>query len=107
MLNVITDVNYMQSIFSQCKFEQSKVTNETITEIHNIETDKINKKQSKMNPTQLICCTLIKVLNVNTIVLILISLSAFSTKRFVYQFIQHFPNRTILIFLAYFNIMSF
>ena len=31
LLNAITDVNYMQSVFSQCKFQQSKVTNKTIT----------------------------------------------------------------------------
>ena len=55
MLMVITGVNCIQSAFPQCKLQQSKVTNKTITNTKNIKTNKINKKQ-KMNLTHM-CCT--------------------------------------------------
>ena len=48
MLN-ITGVNCIQPVFPQCKLQQSNVTNKKITTMNNIETNKINKKQSKMN----------------------------------------------------------
>ena len=56
MLMVITGVNCIQSVFPQCKLQQSKVTNKTITSPKNIKTNKINKKQNKMNLTHM-CCT--------------------------------------------------
>ena len=54
MLMVITGVNCIQSVFPQCKLQQSKVTNKTITNTKNIKTNKINKKQNKMNLTHML-----------------------------------------------------
>ena len=47
-----------------------------------IETNKINKKQRKMDLRLMICYTLIQVLNVNTLLLTLISSLAFNTEEF-------------------------
>ena len=47
-----------------------------------IETNKINKKQRKMDLRLMICYTLIQVLNVNIILLTLISSLAFNTEEF-------------------------
>ena len=80
MLNAITGINCIQSVFPQSKLQQSKVKNKMITGTKNIETNKINKKQSKMNLTLMICYTQIKVLNVN-ILLTLISPSTFNTEK--------------------------
>ena len=44
MLNAVTGVNYIQSLFPQYKLQQPKVTKRLLT-LHNIETNKINKKQ--------------------------------------------------------------
>ena len=54
MLMVITGVNCIQSVFPQCKLQQSKGTNKTITNTKNIKTNKINKKQNKMNLTHML-----------------------------------------------------
>ena len=72
LLNTITDVNHIKSVFSQCQLQQSKVTNKTMT-LNNIETNKINKKQSKMILIHMICYTYIKILNVNIFLLTFIS----------------------------------
>ena len=32
LLNTITDVNHIKSVFSQCQLQQSKVTNNTIND---------------------------------------------------------------------------
>ena len=48
-----------------------------------METNKVNKKQSKMNLSHMICYTQIKVLNVNIFILTLISSSAFNTEKFM------------------------
>ena len=49
----------LYSVFPQFKLQQSKVANKTITllALNNIETNKINKKQRKMNLTHMICYT--------------------------------------------------
>ena len=47
-----------------------------------IETNKINKKQRKMDLRLMICYTLIQVLNVNILLLTLISSLAFNTEEF-------------------------
>ena len=48
--------------------------------LNNIETNKINKKQSRMDLTYM-CYTYIKVLNVNILLLTLFSSSAFNTNK--------------------------
>ena len=68
MLNTFTGINCIQSVFPHCKLQQSEaVTKKTTKEkkktkkkrlltLNNIETNEINKKQSKMNLTH-ICYT--------------------------------------------------
>ena len=55
MLNTIIAVNCIPSIFSHCKPRQCKVTKKAITDTKKIETNEINKKQSKMNLTHIMC----------------------------------------------------
>ena len=65
-----------------------------IADTKQYETNKITKKQSKMNLTLMICYIQIKVLT-------LISLSAFNTENFMKQLLQQHSNGTIQIFPAY------
>ena len=87
LLNTITGVNCIQSVFRHCKIKQSKVTNRTITDTENK----------------------VKWINVNILLLTLNSLSAFNTEKFIW-FLQHLSNKTIQIFLfmlltCYSNVM--
>ena len=65
-----------------------------IADTKQYETNKITKKQSKMNLTLMICYIQIKVLT-------LISSSAFNTENFMKQILQQLSNGTIQIFPAY------
>ena len=52
MLNAITVVNYIQSVFPQYKLQQSKVTNKTITDTQQYQNYEIKMKvKSKYNET--------------------------------------------------------
>ena len=51
MLNTITGVKFIQSVFSHCKLHQSEVTKKRLLTINNIETNKINKKRKTLNVT--------------------------------------------------------
>ena len=53
MLNTITGENCIQSVFPQCKLQQSEVTNKTIPDTKQYQNYKINGKQSKMNLTHM------------------------------------------------------
>ena len=53
LLNTITGVKFIQSVFSHCKLHQSEVTKKRLLTINNIETNKINKKRK----TLMICYT--------------------------------------------------
>ena len=51
-------VNCIRSVFPHCKLQQSEVTKAiTVLTLSNIDTNKINKKQSKMNLPLMTCYT--------------------------------------------------
>ena len=75
--NVVTRselINETLTVLSICKTKVLLILN-------NIETNKIKKKQSKMNLTHMIRYTYIKVLNVNILFPTLISSSSFNTEK--------------------------
>ena len=72
-------INCIQSDFRQCKFNNLKQQTKRLLALNNIETNKINKKQRKMNLTHMI---FYKFLNVN-ILLTLISSSVFNVAIYV------------------------
>ena len=80
---MITDVNCIQSVFPHCELKESEVTKKRLLTLNNIETNKTNKKQNKVNLTLMICYTQIKVLNVKILLITLLSSSAFNTEKFM------------------------
>ena len=50
LLNTITDVNCIQSVLIHCKLQQSEVTRKKrLVRLNNIETNKINKREGKID----------------------------------------------------------